>query len=104
MSVKRRDMLIRSPRAEILEMNKDSTHYTLFVYRFEGEMSLGCLGSVKGKACLIVNGLNRRAYLFHYPGYLHESYIYEKLCYPELSMKDAENIQLMLKEAGIHRE
>ena len=81
-------------------LEKDGTRYEVMAIRLEGKVSFSSLGTVSNGGWLIIEGLNRRAYLFQPTGYLDEVYIYEKLCkqaHP-LSWKDAENLTQLIRE------
>jgi len=98
------------PTPEIVEarhfrLEKDGTRYEVMAIRLKGKVSFGSLGTVTD-GWLIIEGLNRRAYLLQPTGYLDEAYIYEKLCkqaYP-LSWKDAENLTQLIREATDRKE
>jgi len=94
------------PTPEIVEarhfrLEKDGTRYEVMAIRLKGKVSFASLGTLSNGGWLIIEGLNRRAYLLSAEGYLDEGYIYEKFCtqaYP-LSWKDAENLTQLIKEA-----
>ncbi len=87
-----------------IRLQKDGTCYEVMAFKFEGDIKFGCLGATTD-GYLVIEGLNRKAYLFK-EGYKDSSYIYEKLCKTgyDLSIKDTENIQLVLGKMGIHKE
>lgn len=82
-----------------LKLEKDGTKYEQLAFKIEGDFYFGSLGCVSN-GWLVIDHLNRRAYLFQPAGYLDEAYVYEKLCAKayELSKKDAENITTLLRQ------
>lgn len=90
-----------SPEIEaikVLHMEKDSTNYDLLVIKIRGSFGFGSVGYVTD-GFLVVEGLNRRAYMFYdYP--FDAGYVGEKLSGGhKLSQKDIENVMLLMKEA-----
>lgn len=69
----------------VIEADADGTCYsvsgTLFRkgISYGSSMGVGGLPDYTSPALLVVNGLEKMAYVFQLKGYLHQSYIYEKL-------------------------
>lgn len=72
-------------------MEADGTHYSMTVIPVGEGFEDRFLGSVVGKGYLVINGINRTAYLLNATGYLDPSYIAEKLG-RDLTNCDMENI------------
>jgi hypothetical protein len=83
---------------KVLHMEKDGTNYDLLAIHFKGSFCLGMLGCATN-GWLVIEGLNRRAYLFNYQP--HDAfYVGEKLSGgKELSDCDIQNIMLLLQKA-----
>jgi hypothetical protein len=83
---------------KVLHMEKDSTNYDVLVIKIKGSFGLGSCGYVTD-GFLVLEGLNRRAYMFYdYP--FDAGYVGEKLSGGhELSQKDIENILILMKDA-----
>jgi hypothetical protein len=80
-------------------LDKDGTYYDVLVFEING--SFGNVEVGHQENGLLVIGGDRKAYQFRKNSYCATGYIYEKLCYPNFSMKDAENIRLALVEKGL---
>jgi hypothetical protein len=96
--------IVALPVPKVLEvrhirMETDGTRYEMMAFRLEGEVSFGCLGAVTD-GWLVIDHLNRKAYLFQPKGYLDEDYVYEKLCIAghDLSSRDADNMTSLLRK------
>jgi hypothetical protein len=83
---------------KVLHMEKDGTNYDLLALKFEGSFCFGMLGCATD-GWLVIEGLNRRTYLFNYrPS--DPCYVAEKLSGGhDLSQTDIDNIMMLLKEA-----
>lgn len=82
-----------------LHLDKDGTNYNLLVFKIVGNFCFGCLGCISGSGYLVIEGLNRRAYLF--TEFVPDGqYIAEKLSGgKELSGRDIENVMLLMRIA-----
>lgn len=78
-------------------MEADGTHYSMTVIPVGEDYEDRFLGNVTGKGYLVINGINRTAYLFNATGYLDPSYIAEKLG-RGLSDCDMENVIHLLSK------
>jgi hypothetical protein len=81
----------------VFYMDKDGTNYDLLVIEIEGNFSFGSM-SMHKHGYLVLEGLNRRAYIFH--DFIPDGrYIAEKLSGGhDLTGRDIENIMLLMKQ------
>jgi len=87
-----------------IRLEKDGTRYEVMAFKFDDDVSFGCLGALQKGGWLVIEGLHRKAYLFH-EGYIDADYLWSKLGRAgyDLSITDMENVQLILAEMGIHK-
>ena len=78
-------------------MEADGTHYSMTVIPVGKDYGDRFLGSVDGDGYLVINGINRQAYLFRKTGYLDPSYVAEKLG-QGLTNCDMENVIHLLSK------
>ena len=72
-------------------MEADGTHYSMTVIPIREDYNDRFLGSLGGDGYLVINGINRQAYLFKGTGYLDLDYLTEKLG-RGLTICDMENV------------
>lgn len=77
--------------AKVGIMQADGTHYSMTVIPVGEDYSDRFLGSPTGPGFIVINGINRQAYLFNKTGFLDPSYLKEKLG-RDLTDCDMENV------------
>ncbi|GAI27254.1 unnamed protein product [marine sediment metagenome] len=60
-------------------MEADGTHYSMTVIPVVEDYEDRFLGCIEGDGYIVINGINRQAYLFRKTGYLDFDYVSEKL-------------------------
>jgi len=73
------------------DMEADGTHYSLVVIPIPVGFSDRFLGSVSGEGYIVINGLNRKAYLFSKQGFNDPLYLGEKIG-QDTTQCDLENV------------
>jgi hypothetical protein len=79
-------------------LNADGTRYNILVIPFKGDLSCGYIDT--RNAFLVIDGLNKTAYAFG-SGYIHPSYVHEKLIKSD-SKTDARNLTQLIAETINH--
>ena len=79
-----------------LVMEADGTHYALTVIPVK-ETHNRYIGDAPAPQVLLVGGVGRKAYCFKAHGFIHPSYVAEKL---GCTLCDASNLVHMLEQAG----